>query len=75
MHLAAGTDLAEMYFRLKRFQNCCTPEPPLLSGIFLKKMPPFTTLKRARKFWNRSSSRPRALCPTAGRLSRHGPRD
>jgi hypothetical protein len=28
--------------RLYRFQNCYTPEPLLPSGIFLKKMPPFT---------------------------------
>ena len=41
---------------LQRFQNCCTQEPQLLSGIFLKKMPPFATLKRAHEFWNRSSA-------------------
>jgi hypothetical protein len=41
--------------RLHRFQNCYTPEPLLLNGIFLKKMPHFAPLKRAREFWNRSS--------------------
>ncbi len=30
------------------------PESTLPSGIFLKKMPPFTNLKRAPKLWNRS---------------------
>ncbi len=30
---------------LQRFQNCCTPEPLLLSGVFLWKTPPFATLK------------------------------
>jgi hypothetical protein len=48
---------------LQRFQNCCTPEPLLLSGIFLKKMPPLATLKRASEFWNRSKS----VRSTAGR--------
>jgi hypothetical protein len=32
------------------------PEPVLLSGVFLKKTPPFPALKRAREFWNRSGS-------------------
>ncbi len=30
------------------------PESTLPSGIFLKKMPPFTNLNRARELWNRS---------------------
>jgi len=38
---------------LERFQNCCTAEPQLLSDIFLKKIAHFTTLKRAREFWDR----------------------
>ena len=46
----------------QRFQNCCAPEPPLPSGIFLKKMTPFSALKRAPEFWNRS------LCSRQTRL-------
>ena len=40
---------------LERFQSWCIREALLPSGIFLKKMPPFTTLKRAHELWNRSS--------------------
>ena len=40
--LAAGREAERSRFRLYRFQNCHTLEPLLLSGIFLKKMPPFT---------------------------------
>ncbi len=42
--------------RLQQFHNCCTPKPPLPSGIFLKKMTPFAELKRARELWNCSNS-------------------
>jgi hypothetical protein len=42
---------------LQRFQNCRTSKPPPPSGIFLEKMPPFTALKSAREFWNRSKRR------------------
>ena len=54
--------------RLQRFQNCYTWEPRLLSGIFLKKMPPLTNLKGAHEFWNRSNCQwvPRTSFPCAG---------
>jgi hypothetical protein len=38
---------------LQRFHNCCTLKPLLSRGIFLKKMPPRTRQKMARKLWNR----------------------
>jgi hypothetical protein len=46
----AAAGKAEGARLLQRFQNCYTPEPRLQSGIFLKKMPPFTTFKSALEF-------------------------
>ncbi len=42
----------------------------MLSGIFPKKMPPFTTLNRAREFWNRSSPVYNAVCLELSRVFR-----
>jgi hypothetical protein len=38
--------------QLHRFQNGSTRKPLLQSAIFIRKMAPFTYLKKARELWN-----------------------
>ena len=47
---------------LQRFHNCCKPNPPLSSGIFLKKMPPCSMPEWACELSNRSSPRSPWCC-------------
>jgi hypothetical protein len=42
--------------RLQRLQSCRIRTALLPGGIFLKKMPPFSTLKRVHELWNRSKN-------------------